>query len=211
MRLQINLWQYVLTIVLLASLITACTHSSTITPAPVTAIPTSTAIGGSTNADTPFPAQPTNTLQPQPPVKTIDLCSLFTNEQVESLVGTALITATPGTDIDEVTGGPLLFCTYKGDDVALVISLAQSQAPQGSQAWQNQLAAMTNSGEPTTVTEEGGLGEKSYWLVNEDSAGWSVARYPYVFMLVVGGNISLAEQYKDDLKTLAEQTLAALP
>lgn len=187
--------------------VTACAPSS---PA-ATATPTPTS--GSVAAETPatLATLAVDTPQALPSVKTVDLCAIFSPAQVEPIVGTALITTTPGTDVDEVTGGPLNFCTYKGEDVALVISVAESQSAKDSQTWQDQLAAITNPDEPSTITEENGLGEKAYWVVNEDSAGWYVARYPYVFALVVGGNISLADEYKEDLRRLAEQVLSTLP
>jgi len=165
-----------------------------------------------TPSPTPLSIQEVSTPEDLTQIKSIDPCTVFTNAQVEPIVGTALITTTPGTDTDEITGGPLVFCTYQGDDVALVLSIAKSQAAQDSQVWQNQLAAMTVPSEPGASIKEGaGLGEKAYWIVNEDSASWFVASYPYVFGLAVGGNISLAEEYKEDLKILAQQVLDSLP
>jgi hypothetical protein len=47
--------------------------------------------------------------------------------------------------------------------------------------------------------------------VLEDAAGWNVAKHPYIFALVVGGNIGYSEDYKEDLMTLAQRVVNALP
>jgi len=139
----------------------------------------------------------------------VDPCALFTNQQVEPIVGTALITTTPGSDIDDVTGGPLNFCTYNGDDVGLVISITESSAVKDSAEWQDQLTAITEA--ETTPIAEAGLGDQAYWVVTENSAGWFVAQYPYIFGLAVGGNIGYSEDYKEDLRALAQIVIDALP
>jgi hypothetical protein len=145
-------------------------------------------------------------------LQNIDICSILTAADAEPIVGTALIDATPGSDIDEVTGGPLLYCTYKGDDVALVISIVSSNAAKDSQTWQDQLLEITQASYPeAAITPNSDLGEQSYWVVTEDSAGWFVAEHPYVFALVVGGNIGYSEDYKEDLKALANKVLDVLP
>jgi len=119
---------------------------------------------------------------------------------------------TPGNDFDEITGGPLDFCTYKGDDVALVLSLVKSSAPHGSQDWQNQLQEMTKASDPNAaVTPASDIGEKADWVITEDSVGILVAKYPHIFILAVGGNIGYADDYKDDLTTLAQKVMDQLP
>jgi hypothetical protein len=147
-----------------------------------------------------------------PSVKNVDICSLFTSADAEPLVGTALIDITPGNDFDEITGGTLDFCTYKGDDVALVISLVKTSAPQGSQEWQNQLLEMTKASDPSAaIAPASDIGELAYWVITEDSVGLSVAQFPYIFILAVGGNIGYADDYKDDLTALAQKVVNALP
>ena len=146
------------------------------------------------------------------PVQAIDVCAFFTAADAEPIVGTALIEITRGSDIDEVTGGPLDYCNYKGDDVALVVSFVKSNAAKDSQAWQDQLPNMAQATDSdATVTETSDLGERSYWGVTEQSAGWFVAKFPYVFALVVGGNIGYSEDYRDDLTALAQRIVDQLP
>ena len=78
--------------------------------------------------------------------------------------------------------------------------------------WQGKLLETTKLAEPNTVSEASAeIGEQAYWVVNEDSAGWYVAKYPYVFALVVGGNIGYAEDYKEDLTALAQRVASSLP
>ena len=157
---------------------------------------------------------PTEVLNPSAPtpVQNIDVCSFFTAADAEPIVGTAMIEVSRGSDVDEVTGGPLDYCNYIGDDVALVVSLVKSNAAKDSPDWQGQLLEMTNTSEPEATTEPfPGLGEQAYWAVTEHSAGWFVAKFPYVFALVVGGNIGYSEDYKEDLNTLAQVIVNSLP
>jgi hypothetical protein len=192
----------------------ACSPGSSGNASSIVLTPTVTAASNSSNNDptaTPEIAE-ASTPFVLTPVAKIDPCSFFTNAEIEPVVGTALIDATPGTDFDEVTGGPLDYCTYKGDDVALVLSIVKSNAAQNSPEWQRLLLETANSAQPTTaLTPSTTLGEQAYWVVNEDSAGWFVAKYPYVFALVVGGNIGYAEDYKEDLQSLGQKVANSLP
>ena len=177
---------------------------------------TSTPTAASNPSDNNTTAIPTPTEEPNPsapaPVQNFDVCSFFTAAEAEPIVGTAMIEVTRGSDVDEVTGGPLDYCNYIGDDVALVVSLVKSNAVKDSPEWQGQLLEMTNTSEPDATTEPfPGLGEQAYWAVTEHSAGWFVAKFPYVFALVVGGNIGYSEDYKEDLNTLAQVIVNSLP
>lgn len=88
----------------------------------------------------------------------------------------------------------------------------KSSAPTGSQEWQNQLLEMTKASDPdAAVTPASNIGEKSYWVITESSVGLVVAKFPYIFIVAVGGNIGYADDYKDDLTTLAQKVVDALP
>jgi hypothetical protein len=216
MKKSTALHRSIFTVMTMALLISACSTNppSNVVNVGPTSTPTPTGVNGSSNngataaiipVDTPSPAALT-------PVPNVDICSLITTAEAEPFVETALIDVTPGGDIDEVTGGPLDHCTYKGDDIALVISVVKSGAPEGSQEWQNLLLLMAQATDPEAgITPGTDLGERSYWVVTEESAGWTVAEYPYVFALAVGGNIGYSEDYKEDLKALAHKVLDALP
>ena len=201
----------ILAVMTMALLISAC--SLNLPNHGVNGGPTSTptASSGSTDGNSTLATAPPSTAE-STPVPLIDICSFFTPAEVEPIVGTALIDATPGGDIDEITGGPLDYCTYKGDDVAMVISVVRSKAAEGSQEWKDQILNIAQASDPeAAITPESGLGEQAFWVVTEDSAGWFVAEYPYVFGLAVGGNIGYSEDYKEDLKALADKVLDALP
>lgn len=146
-----------------------------------------------------------------PAIQNIDVCGFFTTVDAEPIVGTALINVSEGSDLDD-EGEALNYCNYIGDDVALVLSMSVSGFPKDSPDWQGQLLDTTKLSEPNTVSEASSeIGEQAYWVVNEDSAGWYVAKYPYVFALVVGGNIGYAEDYKEDLTALAQRVASSLP
>jgi len=150
-------------------------------------------------------------LSAPPAIQNIDVCGFFTTIDAEPIVGTALINVSEGSDTDD-EGGALSYCNYIGDDVALVLSMSVSGFSKDSPDWQGKLLETTKLSEPNTVSEASAeIGEQAYWVVNEDSAGWYVAKYPYVFALVVGGNIGYAEDYKEDLAALAQRVAGALP
>lgn len=195
----------------LLMLISACSPSAPKSGGDVGPTSTPTASGGSADGNSTLVTVPPSTAE-STPVPLIDICSFFAPDEVEPIVGTALIDATPGGDIDEITGGPLDYCTYKGDDVAMVISVVKSKAAEGSQEWKDQALNIAQASDPEAeITPESGLGEQAFWVVTEDSAGWFVAQYPYVFALAVGGNIGYSEDYKEDLKAMAEKVIESLP
>jgi len=213
MKKQIWLRQRLFLSIALVLLLQACSLNTPNNPVVIGTTPTSTASSGSSNNAPTATVIPLELPSPAPtPVQSIDICGFFTAAEAEPIVGTALIDLTPGTDIDEVTGGPMDYCTYKGDDVALVISLVKSNAAKDSPDWQAQLLNTTDIAQPNSPPAPASdIGEQAYWVVNEDAAGWYVAKYPYIFALVVGGNIGYAEDYKEDIKTLAQKVVNALP
>lgn len=212
MKKQTRLSRFTPVVIAISLLIHACSMISPDNNIVVGSTSTPTTSTGSSNnnaTDTPTEVSNPSALTP---VQNIDVCSFFTAADAEPIVGTAMIQVTRGSDIDEVTGGPLDYCNYIGDDVALVVSLVKSNAARDSPEWQGQLLEMTNTSEPDATTEPfPGLGEQAYWAVTENSAGWFVAKYPYVFALAVGGNIGYSEDYKEDLNTLAQVIVNSLP
>jgi hypothetical protein len=209
MKKQTRLEWFTLVLVVISLLIPACSTNSAVS---IEATATPTAVSGSSQNN--IISTPAVEVVPSaiPAVKNVDICSFFTSADAEPLVGTAVINLIPGNDFDEITGGPLEFCTYKGDDVALVLSLVKSSAAHGSQDWQNQLLEMTKASDPNAVvTPAADIGEQAYWVITEESVGLLVAKYPHIFILGVGGNIGYADDYKDDLTTLAQKVMDQLP
>jgi len=216
MKKQTRLSPFALTVIALSLLLHAYSMNAPQTGVNVGSTSTPTAVSNSSNNNVTATVEVTPAEGSLPtaltPVQNIDPCAFFTAPDAEPIVGTALIDITPGSDFDEVTGGPLDYCTYKGDDTALVISFVRSNAAKDSQAWQDQLPNMAQATDSeASVTETSDLGERSFWGVTEHSAGWFVAKYPYVFALVVGGNIGYSEDYREDLTALAQKVLDALP
>lgn len=220
MKKQIRLGQFILVVITMSLLIHACSTNS---PVSIGSTPTPTATLGSSGnsvATTPIAELLSSATAP---VQKVDVCSFFTSADAEPLVGTALIDITPGNDFDEITGGPLDYCTYKGDDVALVLSIVKSSAPKGSDEWQNQLIEMSKASDPeaavtpvspdpeAAATPTSDIGELSYWVITESSVGLSTAKYPYIFIIAVGGNIGYSEDYKDDLIALRQKVMDQLP
>jgi len=216
MKKQTHLSRFALTLIALSLLIHACSMNSPENSVTIGATSTPTASSGSSNNNPTATATSILAEVASPvaatPIQNLDPCAFFTATDAEPIVGTALIDVKPGNDIDEVTGGPLEYCTFKGDDVALVVSFVKSNAVKDSQEWQDQLPNMAQATDSEAViTKTPGLGERSFWGVTENSAGWFVAKYPYVFALVVGGNIGYSEDYREDLTALAQKILDQLP
>jgi hypothetical protein len=208
MQKQGHLRRFIFVIITTALFLHACSTNSSVS---IGSTPTPTASSGSSQNSIAVTSA-AELIPSTPPVKNIDVCSFFTSTDAESLVGTVEMNITPGSDFDEITGNTLDYCTYKGDDVALVVSLVRSSAAKDSAQWQDQLPEMTNASDPDAViSPTSDIGEKAYWIITQSSVGLSVAKFPYVFILAVGGNIGYPDDYKDDFITLAQKVMDALP
>lgn len=210
MKKKARLSRTIFAIIGMSLLVNACSPSNGIVIGPMSTPTTSNLSLDNNPTSTATPQEVSSDPSAVPAIQNINICGFFTSADAEPIVGTALIETTAGSDSDEVTGGILNYCTYKGDDTALVISLAESSAVKDSAEWQGQLSEMTNADE-ASITPFPGLGEQAYWVVTEDSAGFDVAKFPYIFVLAVGGNIGYSEDYKEDLMNLAQRIVDSLP
>ncbi|MEP7135249.1 MAG: hypothetical protein ABI904_09980 [Chloroflexota bacterium] len=212
MQKQVRPNRFILLILTAALLLPACSTNTPINATSVASTPTSTVSSGPT-LNSVVATSAVILIPSAPPAKNIDICSFFTSIDAQPLVGTVEINITPGSEADEITGGTLEYCTYRGEDVALLISLVKSSASKDSPTWQDQLLQMVQSSDPDAViTPAAGIGELAYWVITPAPAvGLWVAKYPYVFGLAVGGNISAPDDYQDGLQSLAQKVLDALP
>lgn len=114
MKKQVHLRRLLFVIITTALFIHACASNSPKNNVSLGSTPTPTASSGSSQNN--IVSTPAVELAPSaiPAVKNIDVCSFFSSADAEPLVGTALINITPGSDYDEITGGTLDYCTYKG-------------------------------------------------------------------------------------------------
>jgi len=145
------------------------------------------------------------TLEPTATVTAEDVCSLVTAYDVENVLGQTVISITSGSEPDEVSDSTLNYCTFRGSDMAVVISSVEVE---NSFIGGDILRATLQSNkddEPSTVTnEELGVGVKAYWSVSENAGGYTVLTEEHIFSVVLGGNIDNPANHKAALLTLAQ-------
>jgi hypothetical protein len=134
-----------------------------------------------------------------------DVCSLISTTEAETAPGQPVTSITPGTDEDSITGETLDFCTYLGQDRAVVISMVDTGSldlvgPMIDQ----ELANMDDGDEVPTVLQVLGLGDQAYWSTTSHAGEYIVQTGTVVFAVALGGNVGNPADYKDALRTLAE-------
>ncbi len=189
-----------------------CSPTSNIPPTPS---PTSTPTPESAESEPPVLVEPTKeevitatveiTPEPTEELDEEDVCSLITVDDAETVLGQAVTAITPGAEPDDVTGGTLNYCTYRGSDMAVVITVVGiDSAAVGTDQLHSKLSQMKEE-DPETKTQEAlGVGDQAYWTVSENAAGYIVLTQSSVFSVVLGGNIGSADSHKNELLTLAQ-------
>ena len=139
-----------------------------------------------------------------------NVCSLASSADVEPVLGSTPIAATPGSDPDNSTGVTIYFCTYLGQGVAVVISVADTASAQAAAEFnQNQITLMQTETPSTTITQETGLGDALFWNVAEKAASYNVQIGSRVISVGLGGTIGDPASHKEALLDLARKVAAA--
>lgn len=139
----------------------------------------------------------------------VDVCSLASADDVAAVLGQAPLPATPGDAPDELTGTTIYFCTYLGQGVAVVISVAQADTPDGARSLlEGRVHQMQSQGGSPTSEPEQGLGDVAFWSTTSNGASYDFAVGSYAVGVSVGGSaLGDPSAHRDALKTLA-QTVA---
>ena len=190
-------------------LISACTG----TPANSTT-PTPTTMTGVLPADqsTPIESQVATQAPPASSNNTViqDVCAMVSTEDVAAVLGLTPIAAKPGTDTDNVTGLTIYFCTYLGQDTAVVFSAAEPASAEAAKTYlQGELAQEQSDDSTMVITEETGVGDQLFWNVAEEAASYTVRMGSHVFSIALGGNIGDPSSHKAALLELAKKIAAA--
>jgi len=199
----------VVSFLITALLITACGGTPVSAP---TATPTPMGVLPPAEQATALPTQ-SPTQQPQvtfSPVTSENVCSLASSADVAPVLGSTPIAATPGSDPDNSTGVTIYFCTYLGQGVAVVISVADTASAQAAtEMMQNQITQMQSDNPGTTITQETGLGDTLFWTVAEKAASYNVQVGTRVFSIALGGTIGDPASHKAALLDLTRKVASA--
>jgi hypothetical protein len=134
-----------------------------------------------------------------------DVCSLISTTEAETALGQTVTSITPGTDEDSLTGETLDFCTYLGQDRAVVLSVVDTGSLDlVGPIIDQEVANMGDGEEVPTVLQVLGLGDQAFWATTSHAGEFIVQTGTVVFAVALGGNVGNPADYQDALRTLAE-------
>ena len=135
-------------------------------------------------------------------VSELDVCALVTDEEAKALLGVAPLSKK--LDVTEDAGQVLTFCTFIGNEQALLVSVANTGTEAAAREYIE--AESHNLEEGTTATQESDLdlGSDVYWVTAEDAAGYNVAHGPHAFIVSLGGQVTITDDLKAALLKLAK-------
>jgi len=180
--------------------------SNALTPTPTTIIGVLPPDGQST-------AIPTAIAESETAVSTkaIDICALITQPEAEAVLGQAVTATTPGTDTDSANGATLIFCTYRGTDLAVLVSRENfGSAEAAKQAMKQDLAKMLSDGTTSTIPQDGGPGDQTFWSTSVHAAEFTMQKGSSIFSVLLGGNIGDPAAHKAALLELAKSVAGRL-
>ncbi len=169
------------------------------------ATPTTASVG------TPEPAA-TTTVEAGAGVATepVDVCSLVTPEDVVPVLGQTPLTAAPGDEPDQLTGNTVYFCTYLGQGLAVVISVAPTGSPDAARSLlEGRVQQMQAEGDSPASESEAGLGDVAFWTTTSNGASFDFSVGSYAVGVSVGGSaLGDPSAHRDALKVLAQSVAA---
>jgi hypothetical protein len=186
----------------------ACTGlpSSALTPTPTTLMGILPPNGQSTEIPTALGASGTADAS-----KVLDICALITQSEAEAVLGQPVSATTPGTDTDRVTGATLNFCTYRGTGLAVLVSREDfGSAEAAKQAMKQNLAKMLSDNTTSTIPQDGGPGDQTYWATSPNAAEFTMQKGSFIFSVLLGGNIGDPATHKEALLNLANSVAGKL-
>ena len=197
-------------------LTSACTGTvvNTPDPTPTTVMGVIAPAGTPTDVATQIPTQVPTLVPTEASTDSgalLDICSLATTPEVETVLGQSVTSITPGTDSENIPGATINFCTYLGKGLAVVVSSVDAGSAQAAGAMmQTELANMKADDASVTSKVETGLGDQAYWSVAEHAVSYTVVKGARVFSVLIGGSIGDAASYKAPLLILAKSVSSKL-
>ncbi len=189
-------------VILSAVTATATRTQAAVQPATATATATEIFIPDDTNSE----ATAVGTAGTPP---ALDACDLITDSEAGDILGAPITRAQSGTDTEDVGGYPIHFCTWHSanPNIALILSVADTGS-QGASVSQLEAQLAANEDEATVEedidAEQAGVGERVFWTVSENAAGFDIATGAHVYALAVGGKVTPTDELRAALLALAK-------
>jgi len=168
--------------------------------------PTPTTFMGSISSPEPSTQMPT--LEKTTGGAKIDACGLATKPEAEAVLGQTVTAVTPGVDTTNDFGGTLYFCTFLGKGLAVVISIVDLGSPAAAVDSMKKEFAKMQSDPTNTTTQEGGVGDETYWSTSEHACMFTVVKGSHIFSVLLGGTVGDPSTHKAALRTLTESVAA---
>ncbi len=140
-----------------------------------------------------------------PPASGEDVCSLITAAETEAVMGQTVGSINPYSEVDSDYGETVFSCYYIGNDLTVIVSIVDFGSSQtASTMLQQRLVKEQANNTNGTISEESGLGEKTYWTINENTGIYSFLKGSKIIVVGIVGNTGDATSYKASLLTLAK-------
>jgi len=135
-----------------------------------------------------------------------DPCSLLSQPDATALLAQPLAQVTPaGPEHDEDYGGQLSYCTYRAATAAVVVSVVEfSSAAEAQKQLTKNLVQERMDAEDAKISEEPGVGEKSFYGVSTRGAMFVFLKKNKVVGVGIGGKPGQALASKEALRSAAQ-------
>ena len=144
------------------------------------------------------------------PVSTVfaaDVCSLLSQKDAAALLGQPVTQVSPaGPQRDEDSGGQVTFCTYRAATSAVIVSVVEfaSGAEARKQLTRNLVQGRMEA-EDAKVSEEPGLGERSFYAVSTQGMMYAFLKKNKVVGVAIGGEkLSKTAASKESLRNTVQ-------
>jgi hypothetical protein len=135
-----------------------------------------------------------------------DACSLLSQADATALLSQPVTQVTPaGPERDEDSGGQLTYCTYRTATATVIVSVVEftSSAESRKQLTKN-LVQERMTAEDAKVSEEPGVGERSFYGVSASGAMYVFLKKNKVVGVAIGGKPGKAPASKESLRRVTQ-------
>ena len=139
-------------------------------------------------------------------------CSLLSRADATALLAQPVVQVTPaGPERDEDSGGQLTYCTYRAAASAVIVSVVEfsSGTEARKQLTKNLVQERMDAGD-AKVSEEPGLGEKSFYGASANGAMYVFLKKNKVVGVAIGGKAGKAAASKASLRKAARAVASKL-
>jgi hypothetical protein len=130
-------------------------------------------------------------------------CSLITAADAQALMGQAVASTSPYSEMDSDYGVTVYSCYYLGTDLTVVVSTVDLGSEDTAKAMLELKYVKESADTDGTITEEPGLGKKAYWTVVENGGMFTFLKDSHILVVGLVGNTGDANAFKAALLNLA--------